>query len=930
MSQWQAFRREVSDIFHEEQLIEDEIRRFAYSTDASCYRLLPKLVIKLNTESELVKLIQAASQHGIPITFRTAGTSLSGQAITDSVLVMLTEHWTNYRIENNGDLIHLQPSIIGAEANRLLAPFQRKIGPDPASINACKLGGIIANNSSGMCCGTAQNSYHTLAGVRVVLADGTILDTRSVESVQAFRGSHSEFLNELTQLAETIQTNKQLLEKIKYKYRLKNTTGYSINALVDFTDPIDMLSHLLIGSEGTLGFVSEVALHTVPEHANKATNFVFFSTVEAASEAVIDLKKQPVDAVELLDYRSLLSVADKPGMPKLDQLGEDVAALLIETRAEDASTLTIQINAIENVLRNHQVIENLSFTTDLERINQLWDIRKGLIPALGTIRTVGTTVIIEDVAFPIEHLAVGVRDLQALFKQYGYDEGIILGHALEGNLHFVFSQGFDSPEEVQRYQYFMDDVCEMVAVKYQGSLKAEHGTGRNVAPYVELEWGSEAYQIMWQLKKLFDPNNVLNPGVILNKDPKVHVKHLKALPKANPIIDRCIECGFCEAVCPSRNLSFSPRQRIAMWREINRRKAIGEATEILEKEYQYLGVDTCAATGLCADRCPVNINTGDLIRQIRGSSNQKWHTVAAWTANHFKFTLNTARAGLQLMSFTQRVIGGERLQNITEKVHQYVKTPVWLPTTPKSPKLNQSAAIISSTHEQAVVYWPSCVSKAMGVVEDSSLPPLIQLIPSLLNRAGFNVLQLDDQQLCCGQPFASKGFAEVATNKQKELEQALLEVSANGRYPILADTSPCALKVRETDAFTLYEPIEFTLAKLNPHIRFQPVKQKIALHITCSTQRMGLVDKAVKLAEQCAEEVVMPKGITCCGFSGDKGFTQPDLNASSLASLAEQVADCDAGYSTSLTCEIGLSHHSGIPYRSLLYLVNEAMVQGNP
>jgi D-lactate dehydrogenase len=164
----------------------------------------------------------------------------------------------------------------------------------------------------------------------------------------------------------------------------------------------------------------------------------------------------------------------------------------------------------------------------------------------------------------------------------------------------------------------MDDVAQLVAVEFGGSLKAEHGTGRNMAPFVELEWGSDAYQLMWQLKRLLDPNGILNPDVVLSEDPQIHLKHLKPLPAADEIVDKCIECGFCEPVCPSKGLTLSPRQRIVIWRDIQAKKRAGVDTTELEAAYQYQGIDTCAATGLCAQRCPVGINTGELVKKLRG------------------------------------------------------------------------------------------------------------------------------------------------------------------------------------------------------------------------------------------------------------------------------------------------------------------------
>jgi len=629
-----AFLDSVERLIPRERRFDDPTSTLAFGTDASFYRLIPKLVVRVESEDEVVGLLQLAQRDRVPVTFRAAGTSLSGQAISDSVLIVLGDNWNGREIREQGRQIRLQPGVSGAQANAWLAPFGRKIGPDPASINACKIGGIVANNASGMCCGTAQNTYHTLAGLRLVLADGTRLDSEDPASVAAFQSSHGDLLESLARLGRETRANTELAAKIRHKYRLKNTTGLSLNALVDYDQPLDILNHLLVGSEGTLGFISAVTYDTVIDHPHKASALIVFPDVETCCTAVTVLKSQPVSAVELLDRRSLRSVQDKPGMPAfVQQLSEGACALLIESRAATQTLLHEQLGLIMASLAQFPVEKQVDFTEDAKENAKLWAIRKDTFPAVGAVRKTGTTVIIEDVTFPVEQLAIGVNRLIELFERHHYDEAILFGHALEGNLHFVFTQGFNSAEEVARYQAFMDDVAHLVAVEFGGSLKAEHGTGRNMAPFVELEWGHDAYQLMWTLKRLLDPNGILNPDVVLSNDPQIHLKNLKPLPAADEIVDKCIECGFCEPVCPSKGLTLSPRQRIVMWRDIQAKKRAGVDTTALERDYQYQGIDTCAATGLCAQRCPVGINTGELVKKLRAQAAS--HVKTAWSSTHW-------------------------------------------------------------------------------------------------------------------------------------------------------------------------------------------------------------------------------------------------------------------------------------------------------
>jgi D-lactate dehydrogenase len=566
---YRAFHDAIGKEIPTSRIYCDPFRTLAYGTDASFYRLIPKIVVKVRAPEEITLLLQAADRLAVPVTFRAAGTSLSGQAVTDTVLAVLAGGWRKHRIHDDGERIALEPGIIGAEANAFLAPFGRKIGPDPASINHCMIGGIAANNASGMCCGTAQNSYRTVESMKVILHDGTLLDTADPLSRKAFVESHPGLVAEIMNIRDEIRGDEPLLRRIEAKFRVKNTTGYGINSFVDHDDPVDILLHLMIGSEGTLGFLAEITYRTVEEHAHKASALMIFPDIGSACRATTRLKTGPVSAVELMDRASLRSVEEKEGMPPyLKALRDAATALLVETRAADAEALARQVGEIAGMLSGIPTVLPVTFTDRKDEYENLWHVRKGLFPAVGARRSIGTTVVIEDVVFPIERLADATLDLERMMREHGYDEGIIFGHALEGNLHFVFTQDFSDPKEVARYRGFMDAVSGMVVLKYDGSLKGEHGTGRNMAPFVEMEWGEKIYGLMRRVKHAFDPKGLLNPGVLINDNPHVHLENLKPLPPAHEIVDKCIECGFCEVMCPSKDLTTTPRQRIAVTREI--------------------------------------------------------------------------------------------------------------------------------------------------------------------------------------------------------------------------------------------------------------------------------------------------------------------------------------------------------------------------
>jgi D-lactate dehydrogenase len=921
------------------RIFHDPLHTLAYGTDASFYRLIPKIVIRAKDENEISTILDKCYELEIPVTFRAAGTSLSGQAISDSVLIIAGSNWKNFSISADGSEIKLQPGLTGGRANLMLAPFGRKIGPDPASINAAMIGGIAANNASGMCCGTAQNSYKTVAGMRIVFADGSVLDTKDTSSKDLFRESHSMLLTDIELLASSAKKNSVLAERIRIKYQMKNTTGYSLNALIDFTDPFDIIEHLMIGSEGTLGFISEINFRTVIEHQFKATSLMLFPDVENACNAVIILKQTPVSAVELIDRSGIRSVENEKGLPEfLKNLRDDVCALLVETVGEDKIEINRNIEIICNVIKEIPVEREIEFTDIPEKYELLWKIRKGLFPSVGAMRKSGTTVIIEDVAFPVPRLGEATIDLQNLLRKYRYDEAVIFGHALEGNLHFVFTQDFGDKTEIERYASLMSGVSELVVNKYDGSLKAEHGTGRNMAPFVEMEWGKDAYTLMKEIKRIFDPLNILNPGVILNSDKNVHLKDLKPLPAANDIIDKCTECGFCEPSCVSADLTLTPRQRIVVHREIKSLEKSGKEQHItasLKKEYKYQGDASCATDGLCAQACPVKIDTGKLIKNLRSEDVSSSPAIANRIADHMGIVTSAARGVLSMVNFFHVVLGTRLMEAVTSTARaiSFKRIPAWNRFMPKGSAKIYSGSGLLAEASRKVVYFPSCINRSMGTSREyMKEKQLSEILVKLLHNGGYEVIFPENMdKLCCGMAFSSKGYVDAGNKKSKELEDELLRASNNGEYPVLCDMSPCLYTMKENmnSGIKLYEPVEFILDFLVPHLTIIPVDDAITVFPVCSMKKMGLEKKLVALASLCASKVVVPE-TNCCGFAGDRGFTYPELNSHGLRDLKIQLPEnIKEGYSNSRTCEIGLSLHSGISYKSIVYLVDRVSRQGS-
>lgn len=919
-----------SGILPPDRIKTDYLHRLAWGTDASFYRKIPRLVLFPDTEEEVSKIMDICDKKQIAVTFRAAGTSLSGQSLSDSVLLVAATRWDKYQVHDSGETISLQPGIIGDRVNEILKPYGRKFSPDPASLSSAMVGGIIANNASGMNCGTHANSHRIVRSMRLVLADGTVLDTGDEASRDSYCRTHSRFLTELIQIREKVMSNPSLEKHIRYKYSIKNVTGLNLLPLVEFEDPFELITHLITGSEGTLAFFSRVTVSTEPLWPLRASSMTFFTTTEEACRAVQALKKLPVIGTELLDRKALHSVEGRKGIPDyIKDFPDGATALLIETAANEKKELEDNILTITHGLEHFKKLLPVTFTDKESEYSVLWNIRAGIFPSIGGMRPPGSTCLIEDVAFHLEDIPRAVAELQEILARHQYHDSAIYGHALEGNFHFILNQSFDTPQEVARYQALMQEVITMVTDKYHGSLKAEHGTGRNMAPFVEKEWGKEAFSVMKRIKEIFDPKNILNPGVIFNDDPLCHIKDFKPLPVVHPVVDKCIECGFCEVNCLTWGNTLSSRQRIIVQREIRRLKETGENPKLLkqlDKDYFYPGRATCAGDGLCATSCPMEINTGAFTHYLREEAHppgSRDEVLGRLSANHFQGLKDLMRIVLRLAR-TAHIVLGTPLMSWICKVANKMGFPLWTPAMPGAHRLNQQKPLSLA---DTVVYFPSCINQSMGVARGApDNTPLTDKMVNLLHKAGYRVVFPDHMdKLCCGTIWESKGMPHIADEKTAELNGALWVASQAGKYPVLCDQSPCLYRMREKiKNMDLYEPVEFIEKFLVPRLDFHPTNEPVALHITCTTQKMHLENEMRRLAQRCSTQVLIPSEVGCCGFAGDKGFTRPEINAYALRKLKPQLeaAGIRTGYSNSRTCEIGLMTNGGIPYMSLVYLVD--------
>ncbi|MHA6782179.1 FAD-binding and (Fe-S)-binding domain-containing protein [Pseudonocardia saturnea] len=907
--------------------------RLAYSRDASHFALVPQAVAVPADAAAVGSLFADAALTGIPLTFRSGGTSLSGQAGTDGVLVDTRRHFRDIEVLDGGLRVRSGPGATVRQVNARLARYGRKIGPDPASESACTLGGVVANNSSGMACGTTANSYATLDSLVLVLPSGTVIDTAAPDADERLHALEPALHEGLAKLRDRVRDDPALRTRVEQQFSMKNTMGYGLNSLLDHTRPVDALAHLVVGSEGTLAFMASIVLRTVPLLPHARTGLLVFDDLAAATGALPDIVATDATTVELLDATSLrVGQVDPRADALLKALVVDRhAALLVEYQSETPEGADALADAARGVLSALPVSGPRTLAGDPTARAALWHIRKGLYATVAGARPSGTTALLEDIVVPVPALLPTCETLTSLFAKHGYGNAVIFGHAKDGNIHFMLTETLGDGAPLDRFARFTDDMVDLV-LSHGGSLKAEHGTGRMMAPFVRRQYGDELYAVMCEIKALCDPRGVLNPGVLISEDPTGHLQHLKSAPPVEEEVDRCVECGFCEPVCPSRDLTTTPRQRIVLRREIQRARDAGDAALLaeLEEDFRYDGVDTCAADGMCQTACPVLINTGDLVKRLRAEQAGPL-AKRGWTAaaKHWGAATRVASTALTAAgTLPDRLVTGAN--TLGRKVVDADALPLWSAELPKGGRVRTG----SPTPAAEAVLFASCTGTMFGPAADTA-PGAAAAFERLCARAGVVLTRpAGIASLCCGTPWKSKGMADGHAEMARRVLPALWEASRGGEIPVVGDASSCTEGLRQMiadgggerwAALRVVDAVEFTAEHLLDRLDITPVGT-LALHPTCSAVRMGLDGPLRRVAEAVAGTVTVPDTWSCCAFAGDRGLLHPELTAAATAPQASELAgrSFDAYASCNRTCELGMTRATGQPYVHVLELLDRA------
>lgn len=581
---------------------DDQATLTAYAVDASMYKIVPKAVVLAESEADIQRTVDYAVRTGVPLTPRAAGTNLTGSAIGPGIILDISRLNRILEINPEEKWARVQPGIVFAELNKRLSRYGLLFGPDPSSGDMCKLGGMLANNSAGphtLRYGSVKDNVHAL---RIYLQTSGWLEARpfalsdpALAKVLAAHPPLEGILGLVREHADLIRTRRPVVSK--------NSCGYNLFGLVDGLDRnLFDLPKLFIGSEGTLGVISEATLRLVERPRGTTTALIHFRYLEEVGEAVSQLLALSPSALEVMDANTLNLIGrDQHGIP-----ADAAATLLAEFDEMDSEenhpkdrgrTLTA-------ICRRYRLAAEPALAFDPEQRDLLWKARKALYPTLYRYSHNKKPInFVDDVVVRAERIGELIRYLEEYFGGQGIPVAIF-GHIGNGNAHIVPLLDVNDPRDFNRMVEGYHAVHEIVLTRFQGSICGEHGDGRVRAEYVRRMFGDDLYALFVRIKQALDPAGVMNPGVKISEAPFTdHIDYTR-LSKA------CATCGKCNSVCPVYDVFQSEDMSSRGWFEI-----------VTAKDYSYLNskrvVEACLNCKSCRTICPADVDVAGLILQRR-------------------------------------------------------------------------------------------------------------------------------------------------------------------------------------------------------------------------------------------------------------------------------------------------------------------------
>ncbi len=584
-----------------EKVKDDFPTRTAYAVDASIYRMVPQAVVLVESEDDIATTVRYAVTRGIPLTPRAAGTNLTGSAIGSGIILDVSRLNRVLEVNREEKWARVQPGMVLTELNKSLARQGLLFGPDPSSGDMCKLGGMLANNSSGphtLRYGAVKDNVHRL---RMCLTSETWLDAKSYRLDDPALERLLSTIPLVREILHLAQSHADLIRSKKPNVS-KNSCGYNLFGLVDGLAARRFdLPKLLIGSEGTLGVVSEATLKLVDKPTATLTALVHFRRLEEVGEAVPHLLELEPSALEVMDANTLdLIGRAKHGIP-----ADAAATLLVELDADGSRVdLRAQAERMGGICRRYQLSSDPVIAFDQDQRDQLWKARKALYPTLYRYDPRKKPInFVDDVVVRAEHISELIRYLEEYFGGQRVPVAIF-GHIGNGNAHIVPLLDVNDRADFNKMVQAYDEIHSTVLDRFGGSICGEHGDGRVRAEYVRKMFGEELYGLFVQVKKAFDPGHVLNPGIKISG--ASFTEHIDYTRLSKP----CATCAKCNSVCPVYDVFQSEDMSSRGWFEI-----------VTAKDYSYLNskrvVEACLNCKSCRTICPAGVDVSDLILQKR-------------------------------------------------------------------------------------------------------------------------------------------------------------------------------------------------------------------------------------------------------------------------------------------------------------------------
>jgi len=966
----------AADLVRElERRIEGEVRfdkysRILYSTDASIYQIEPLGVVLPRHRGDAVELVRFAARHHLPVLARGGGTSLAGQAVGEAIHLDFTKYMRRI-LELNVEerWVRIEPGVIQDELNQFLKPYGLGLGPDTSSSSRVALGGMIGNNSAGSHSILYGKMLDHVIELRLVLADGSEAVFGPVGAQELERRAAGETF-ESRLYREVLRIGRQYEEEIRRRYPklIRRVSGYNLDEFVPNGDVFGVgysskpgpfnLSRAIVGSEGTLAIVTEAKIGLVPLPKATGVGVINFATLIEAVEAAPELVRLEPAAVELMDKR-VLDGARRAGRSSQGLEFADPEAegnVVVEFFGETEDEVRSRLAALKQLVERRRIGYGHVFLTDPAAQQAVWNVRKEAMGLLmGVVGDRKPIAFVEDPAVPIEEYPSFLRGFERILREYGA-EGGYYGHASVGCLHIRPLIDIKDPAEVAKMRRIAEEVFELV-VAHGGSMSGEHGDGLARGKFNERLFGPTIYQAFLELKRAFDPDNILNPGKVVRCPQMTEHLRYPSGYRIRPLetyfdysaqggfsgaIEMCNGNGACRktlsgVMCPSYMATLE-EEHSTRGRANALRAALGGLLppEEFTSRRMYEILDLCLACKGCKRECPSNVDVAKLKSEFlahywkrhgtplrvrllaRIGALNRWGSRVAPLAN---FALGSAPARWAM----EVALGIDRRRRLPSFARTDFETWFRRRTRPASGERGRVVLF----HDCFITY---------------NYPEVGRAATELLEHAGFEVTLV--KHACCGRPAISKGLLGEARRLARENLAALRPWVDQG-VPILGCEPSCLLTFRDEYpelvpgdearrlAQTAWLVDEFLVSQGDLTVRLDGGGRTVLLHGHCHQKAHVGTGATMRLLRAAGLEV-REIDAGCCGMAGSFGFEKEHYALSEAIARhrlipAIEAADEETEIAiTGVSCRQQIAHFTSRRPRHVVEILRACLREGAP